>query len=234
MKKITLICVLVSFSISCFAQDFFVGGDSTVTIETNASLNVNGLVLEPESNYTLNSNTNVQRIATPAETGNISINRQFRISPQLTDYLGTLIFFYEDSELNTVVESELQLQIYDTSNDAWTPYGATLDENLNSLTYNFTTNSSFNGVTADEKNNLSVETQTIEYELSVSPNPTKDLIYIKYPFPIKTKLYSTTGQLIIEGTSYTIDLSRYEGATYFLIIEDINNKTTKSFKIIKI
>ncbi len=233
MKKITLVFILFCFSFIGFAQDLYVGGSSTVTIESNASINANGLVLEPDTNYTINSNTNLQRIAMPAETGNTSINRQFSVFPQLTDYTGTLIFFYKDSELNTAIESELQLQIYDTSNDVWTPYAATLDENINSLTYNFTTFSSFSGITADEKSSLSVETPNINFELSISPNPTKDFIYIKYPFPIKTKLYSTTGQLIIEGTSYTLDLSRYEGATYFLIVEDSSNKTTKTFKIIK-
>lgn len=233
MKKITFINLFLWFLSIGYAQDLYIGPDSLVTIQSNASLNVNGLILEPNTNYTLDSDTNFQRTASPAETGNLAINRQFNITPELINYTGTLIFNYKDNELNGVIEEELQLQTYNNVAAIWTSYLATLDTNINRLTYNFIAETNLSIVTADQRQNLSVETLEIDFAFDVYPNPTNDIVYIKYPLPIKTTLHSTTGQLLFKGNSKTVDLSMYEGATYFLTVQDIANKNKKIFKLIK-
>ncbi|TXE19704.1 T9SS type A sorting domain-containing protein [Psychroserpens burtonensis] len=234
MKRITLFSVVICISALSFSQDLYIGSASYITIQPDATLHIKGLGLEPAADYTLPSNTSLERLSTPAGTGNIAINRQFIVTPALDGYIGTLVFQYEDGELNGAVETELQLELYNTINSNWTPYAASIDTNANRMTYNFMSAVIFSKVTADYSETLDINSPNIAMPIKLYPNPTIDKVYIQYDHPIRTTLYNTLGQLIAKGNTHEIDLSAYEGATYFLTVEDKTTQNTYTFKIIKL
>lgn len=233
MKKSPLAVLLLCCTQMLLAQDLYVGSDSYLTLETGSSLAINGLVLSPTADYTVNSNTNISCLSTAANTGNISILRQYTFSQALTNYVGAILFHYEDAELNGAIEAELSLQLYG-SDALWHPFGAVVNTNINTLTYNFNIGVDFSIVTADVMEVLNIETVFPLVQLRVYPNPTYNVVNIYYPHAIRTTLYNTIGQLLQKGTSHCIDLSQYEGATYFLNIEDPIQHNSKTIKVIKI
>jgi hypothetical protein len=138
MKKTTLAVVLLFYTQLMLSQDLYVGSGSYVTLPTGSSIAVNGLVLSPTTAYTVASNTSITRLSTAANTGNVTILRQYSFSQALANYTGALLFHYEDAELNGAIETELDLQLYG-SDTMWHPFAASVDTNQNTLTYNFTT-----------------------------------------------------------------------------------------------
>ncbi|MGK0323596.1 MAG: hypothetical protein ACJAR4_001638 [Psychroserpens sp.] len=232
MKKFSLAVVLLFYTQLILSQDLYVGSGSYVTLPTDSSIVFNGLVLSPTTTYTVASNTTITRLSTAANTGNVAILRQYTFSQALTNYTGTLLFHYEDSELNGAIETELDLQLYG-SDTMWHAFAASVDANQNTLTYNFTTGVNFSIITADISEALSVDKPFGLEHLTVYPNPTYNVVHIKYPNAIRTTLHNMLGQVLQKGTSHHIDLSLYEGATYFLTIEDVTNQNQKTIKIIK-
>ncbi|WP_339623665.1 T9SS type A sorting domain-containing protein [uncultured Winogradskyella sp.] len=232
MKKSPLAVFLLCFTQMLLAQDLYVGSDSYLTIETGSSLAINGLVLSPTSDYTVNSNTSISRLFTAANTGNISILRQYTFSQALTNYVGPLLFHYEEAELNGVEESELVLELFGT--DAlWHPFEASIDTNANSLAYTFNTGVDFSIITADDSETLSLVPSFSLRNIRVYPNPTTDYVYIDYPKGVRTVLYDSLGRELQRGNSHSVDLSPYEGATYLLIIQDVTSNASTTVKIIK-
>lgn len=232
MKQNTLVVLLllcIQFSTS---QNLYIGSDTELTLEEGSVLTVEGLTLSPSIDFELASNTTLTHLSTPANTGNIAINRQYVFSLPLTGYLGTLAFSYQDAELNGAIEDDLVLQLYDTD-ATWQGYSATQDTDLNVLSYLFTEAIDFSIVTADNSDLLGLEPGLSVRNISVYPNPTKDYVYIDYPQGIRTVLYDSLGRELQRGTSHRLDLSPYAGATYLLIIEDITNHTATTVKIIK-
>lgn len=217
------------------AQGLYIGSASSITIQSGATLNINGLGLEPTVNYTVPSNTSLERLSIPANTGNLAISRQFSLMPSLENYKGVLVFQYEDSELSGALdlETELQLELYNNTSANWTSYAAIIDADANKMTYNFIVPVSFSSVTADYAHTLNIDTLNLNLSIKLYPNPTKDKVYIEYKYPIRTKLYNIRGQLIVKGNKNEIDLREYKDALYFLYVEDIINQTTQMFKIIK-
>jgi hypothetical protein len=231
----TLLQLLFLIGITAIkAQDLYVGSSSSITIQSNATLNINGLGLAPNTDYTLPSNTTLERSSIPANTGNLAISRQFILTPSLDNYKGTLVFQYEDSELNFALETELQLELYNNINANWTPYPAIIDDNANQMTYNFVIPASFSGVTADYIETSIIDTPNLNLNIKVFPNPTKDKIYIEYIYPVRTTLYNILGQLIAKGSAKELDLAAYKQAIYFLYIEDDLNQRTYMFKVAKL
>lgn len=232
MKKFPLVVLVLCFTQMLLAQDLYVGSDSYLTIETGSSLAINGLVFSPTADYTVNSNTSISRLSTAANTGNLSILRQYTFSQALTNYVGALLFYYEEAELNGVEASELVLELFGT--DAlWHPFEASIDTNANTLAYTFNTGVDFSIVTADNTETLDMESPEFMNQFVIYPNPTSDVVHIKYPYPVQTTLHNMLGQVLQQGRSHTVNLSLYEEATYFLTINDLTNNQTKTFKIIK-
>ncbi len=232
MKKSPLAVFLLCFTQMLLAQDLFVGSDSSLTLESGSQIAINGLELSPSSNYTVVSNTNIARSSEAANTGNISILRHYSVSESLNNYQGALVFNYQDNELNGTIESELVLQLFGTDL-LWQSYPATLDTNANTLSYNFATGVSFSIVTADNTETLDLESPEFMNQFVIYPNPTSDVVHIKYPYRVQTTLHNMLGQVLQQGRSHTVNLSLYEEATYFLTINDPINNQTKTFKIIK-
>lgn len=233
MNDFRLSVLLLLLTNILIAQDLYVGSDSYLTLKPGSSIAINGLVLSPSINYNLNSNTSIERLSTAAATGNNSILRQYTFSQALTNFMGVLLFHYEDAELNGAEEDQLSLQLYG-SDALWHPYGADVNTNINTLTYIFNIDVDFSIVTADVMEALNIKTLIPLDQLRVYPNPTSNVVNIYYPFAIRTTLYNIIGQILQKDTSHRIDLSKYKDATYFLNIEDPIKKTSKTIKVIKI
>jgi hypothetical protein len=231
MKKMTLISIFVCFSFFSFSQDLYIGSNSSITILSDATLYVNGLGLEPDADYTINPNTNIKRSSMPVAKGDVVVRRRIDLTSCLEGYTGALLFKYEDDEIEGGSEEDLQLELYNTKDTLWEYYNATLNTYENTLTYNFASAVNFDTVTLGYKGTVEIENPNLS--IKVYPNPTIDKVFIKYNYPISTILYNALGQLIAKGNRHEIDLSAYQSATYFLIIEDTSNQNTYSFKIFK-
>jgi hypothetical protein len=231
MKKMTLISIFVCFSFFSFSQDLYIGSNSSITILSDATLYVNGLGLEPDADYTINPNTNIKRSSMPVAKGDVVVRRRIDLTSCLEGYTGALLFKYEDEEIEGGSEEDLQLELYNTKDTLWEYYNATLNTYENTLTYNFASAVNFDTVTLGYKGTVEIENPNLS--IKVYPNPTIDKVFIKYNYPISTILYNALGQLIAKGNRHEIDLSAYQSATYFLIIEDTSNQNTYSFKIFK-
>jgi hypothetical protein len=234
MKKYLLFILLVNISLLTSAQELFVGAGSPVFMEAGASLNINGLILEPSVDYTINSGTTVTRSsdAVTLEAGVINLN--FTITPKLTAYEGELIFQYEEGDLNGVAENDLWMQIYDETSGVgiWTSF-AGVDVVNNNIVFDFTTPVSINRVTAGTQSVLNIETPELDFDIKVYPNPTADTVFIQYASPVSTSLYNISGQLLFTGNTNSLDLTPYSGAIFLLTVEDTTNNKARTFKLIK-
>lgn len=83
------------------------------------------------------------------------------------------------------------------------------------------------------------EIPEITLELSIYPNPTVDILYIKnknIALEFIYQLFDVTGKLIASSTKMVqqdqIDVSSFQSGTYILNIKT-NNNASKSYKIIK-
>ncbi|MFD2550368.1 T9SS type A sorting domain-containing protein [Bizionia sediminis] len=150
----------------------------------------------------------------------------------LSDFSGQLQFEYQESELNGLNEAELSLAISNATG-MWLGYVPDIDTNVNRLTYTFNTAATFSKVTADFNSALNVDNPQIMAAISIYPNPTASVVYIKYAYPVKTTVYNMIGQVIQTGNSHQVDLSLYEEATYLLQVQDQNSNASKLFKVIK-
>jgi hypothetical protein len=66
----------------------------------------------------------------------------------------------------------------------------------------------------------------------IYPNPTADKIYISSNEFLTAEIFNVVGQKIITTTNNNIDMTEFVSGTYALRIS-VNDKTTKTFKIIK-
>ena len=85
-----------------FSQILTLSGGSSITIENTASINLDGLTLAPNSTYDILDNI-ISLSASPVEVNtNSSIDRVYNTSNTLEGYSGTLVFAYEEDELNDI------------------------------------------------------------------------------------------------------------------------------------
>ena len=85
MRKLQLAFLLASsFS---FSQTLTLSENSSIVIDSNSSLSVDGLELAPNEAYTISGPNTIERSNTPVEVGdNSSINRVYELSAELSDY----------------------------------------------------------------------------------------------------------------------------------------------------
>ncbi|MGB1102559.1 MAG: T9SS type A sorting domain-containing protein [Crocinitomicaceae bacterium] len=66
-------------------------------------------------------------------------------------------------------------------------------------------------------NNFSSISKNEESAISVYPNPTKDMIYVQSEEPVKTAVYTSSGQIILQAAfRKSIDLSDQAPGLYFI------------------
>ena len=232
MKKLLLLSALL-ICVLGVSQTLTVADGSSITINTNSSLTVDGLQLSPTAVYTIAAPNAFDRTATPIVVGdNSSINRVYTMTEVLSDYLGVISFSYEESELNGISESDLVLEVQD-GNGVWNNVIPTINETDNTLTYNFTELISFTTVTASSVNaTLSVNPIDINDFVKVYPNPATDYLFIKSNLNYQSTLYNVAGQRVLESSSKQLNVIDLPTGVYLLQLKSENNSIS-TFKIIK-
>ncbi len=232
MKKLYFVCFLFIFRYG-FSQTLTVADGSSITVNTNSSISVDGLQLAPSAAYTIAGPNAFDRTSTPIVVGdNSSINRVYTMTEVLSDYLGVVTISYEDSELNGVSETDLVLEVQD-GNGVWNNVQPTIDQTNNTLTYDFTELISFTTVTASSENaTLSVEPIEINDFVKVYPNPATDYLFIKSNLNYRSTLYNVAGQRVLESSSKQLNVIDLPTGVYLLQLKSETN-TISTFKIIK-
>jgi len=232
MRKLQLAFLLASsFS---FSQTLTLSENSSIVIDSNSSLSVDGLELAPSEAYTISGPNTLDRSNTPVVVGdNTSVSRVYELSAELSNYSGILNFKYLESELNFIAEGDLVLEVLDT-NGVWTSVQASIDEANNTLSYDFTELVGFTSVTAsDESATLTVKPVLLDGYVRVYPNPTIDFLHIVSNTAQKATLFNTAGQKILETNNATaLDVIDLPSGVYLLNLQNTQNQIS-TFKIIK-
>ena len=232
MKKLFFLSALFICGFG-YSQTLTVVDGSSISIDANSSVTIDGLELAPSANYTIAGPNAFDRTSTPIVVGdNSSINRVYTMTDELSDYLGVVSFSYEESELNGISESDLVLEVQD-GNGVWNNVIPTIDEANNILTYDFTELLSFTTVTASSVNaTLSVDPIKINDFVKVYPNPATDYLFIKSNLNYQSTLYNVAGQRVMQSKAKTLNVVDLPSGVYLLQLKSENNSIS-TFKIIK-
>ena len=232
MRKLQLAFLLASsFS---FSQTLTLSENSSIVIDSNSSLSVDGLELAPNEAYTISGPNTLDRSNVPVVVGdNTSVSRVYELSAELSNYSGILNFKYLESELNFTAEGDLVLEVLDT-NGVWINVEPVLDAVNNNLSYDFTELISFTSVTAsDVSATLTVKPVAFDGYVRVYPNPTTDFLHIVSNTVQKATLFNIAGQKILETTTATaLDVIDLPSGVYLLNLQNTQNQIS-TFKIIK-
>jgi hypothetical protein len=226
--------VFLTGTLISLGQTLSVGLNSSININSNSSLSVDGLELAPNEAYTISGPNTIDRSNVPIVVGdNTSINRVYELSAELSNYSGILNFNYLESELNSILEEDLVLEVLDFNGD-WTSVPASIDEANNSLSYDFTELVGFTSVTAsNESATLTVKPVLLDGYVHVYPNPTIDFLHIVSNTAQKATLFNTAGQKILEtNNAKALDVIVLPSGVYLLNLQNTQNQIS-SFKIIK-
>jgi len=227
-KKTCLLIILISCV--SFAQDLTLANSVSLNILSNTEFYVNGLSLNPSSNFSINGTNVISRNSTAIAPQ--AINRVISANNVLSGFQGTMSFFYDDSELNGVNESDLVLQLRDGSG-VWSSFSGTLDTNNNTLVYNFGSPINFNAVTASA-NGVTLYTNSInKLDINVFPNPVTTSINIATNLDVNVSVYNAVGQKVLRTNKKTIDLSSFLNGVYIFEVTDIKTQASNSYKVVK-
>ena len=231
MSKL-LYALLLSTSF-CFGQTLSIESGSFISINSNSSISIDELELSPSVAHTISGPNSIARSSTPITIGdNSSIERVYELSNELTDYSGELSFRYLDTELNSIDEAELVLEVLD-ANDVWNNVAPTIDDVNNILSYDFTELVGFKKITASASSaTLTIKTETLNHTVRVYPNPTTDKIVIVSNSPQHSTMFNTAGQKILESNALELDVTDLPTGVYLLNLQNTQNQIS-TFKIIK-
>ncbi len=218
-----------------FAQDISpisVGVGGSISIKSGANLNVAGLELKPSSDLVI-TETDIGRTSTAiSSNNNSSVNRVYTSTNLISNFIGLVVFNYDENDLNGLDENELVLE-FKSSDNTWASYTGTVNTTNNTVTYNFDNNISFNSVTASKSGStLTIENLNLLDGIYIYPNPTADKIYISSNEFLIAELFNVVGQKILTTNNNDIDMTGLVSGTYALRITS-NNNNSKTFKIIK-
>ena len=229
MKKIIFIAFLSASFMS--AQELSTT-NGTVTIKSGASMNVNGLVLNPTTDHVIGNNNSITMSTTPiTSNGNTSMARVYNYASPSADFLGTIVYQYEDADQNSILDADAVLEVNVAGQ--WQNY-ADSDGVDNSVTHAFSSAVQISSVTASSSvATLTVESISDNQLFKVYPNPVVSQINIAHNENIEATIFNQLGQHILTTQEKTIDLSSYSKGVYILKVRNLNNNNTNNFKIIK-
>lgn len=232
---IKYITFLLMFPLFLSAQDSYpltISSGNSLTISQGATLNMIGMELSPDAQYTLSGDdTSLVSMTNSAETINNTqtMSKVFGFDQALTAFSGTIVYNYDDAIMNGV-NHDTALFIYDDIASTWSEYPDQDAEDY-TVTYNFDGSVPMNKLTAGELNTLSID-ENYSYGIAVYPNPVSSTLNIMGLENSTSHLYSSLGQLVLSSNLSTIDLNRLDRGVYILIVED-ENKNKTNFKILK-
>jgi len=236
MKKFVLLLFLELFlSPFFYGQILTINSGASISVASGSAITLDGLEIAPSEAYQILGNNNVYRSVTAvSNNSNTSVSRVYNTLNLLTNFKGTLTFSYLEDELNDITESDLVLQLKG-EDDRWVSYTANVNETQNTVSYTFNEAVSFKSVTASAADaSLSLEdTNTINTNFVVYPNPTANKIFIKADNLLQAELFDMNGRKVRATKKTQMNMRDLSKGSYILRIK--TEKTPiKSFKIIKL
>ena len=229
--KSFLILLIIVFVSNLEAQTTLltIGSDGALTINNEGTLNVSGLELKPNTNYTINEIEVSKELTAVSLSGTESMEKVYTLDSDIENFTGTITYNYVGSEMNNLTH-DTSMYIYDSSSSAWSEYSDT-DSVEFTVTGMFTDPLQINQVTVGASNSLSVD-DAMAIGIKIYPNPSSSVINIDYPGDLQLTLFNLLGQQVLSSSSKTINISNLDQGTYILSAKDSNN-TINNFKIIK-
>ena len=242
MKKITfqrkqiiikkfLLLLIIAFVSNLNSQTTLltVGASGAVTINSGGTLNVSGLELTPNTNFTI-QDRQVSKEMTAVSLGETqAMEKVYSLDTDLEDFSGTITYNYIDSEMNSLTQ-DASMYVYSSTSSAWSEYLDT-DSADYTVTSTFTSPNQIGKVTVGALNSLSIE-DAMAMGIRIYPNPFSSVINVDYSEDLQLTLFNVLGQQVLSASSKTINISKLDQGTYILRTKDSNN-TINNFKIIK-
>tara|TARA_R110001592_G_scaffold69514_1_gene213368 strand:+ start:9375 stop:11624 length:2250 start_codon:yes stop_codon:yes gene_type:complete len=204
-----------------------------ILIKGNASLNLKGMVLNPDTDHVLVAdNTATRSLTALGAAPNESMARVYNFASATSDFTGKIIYYYDNVDLGTITHGDAVLQVKNDS-DTWMSY-ADEDANNNKVTYTFNSPIKLKSVTASATaTTLSIDVLNEELKIAIFPNPVNTVLHLEYNGELKTKVFDFLGRQLISTKSKTINMSAMPIGVY--IIQTTNSTTNKrnSYKVIK-
>jgi len=126
MKRKIAILALLLAAYMVEAQQIAVGTNGSLVLYTGGSLFGNGLILAPSAPVTLTGTTIDRNSTVTNPFGNPYVTRVYLVNPTPLLFSGDIQFAYDESELNGLTESSLQLIAWNGS--TWQIAGASTDD----------------------------------------------------------------------------------------------------------
>ena len=228
--KSFLILLIIVFVSNLEAQTLLtIGQDGALTINNEGTLNVSGLELKPNTDYTINQIEVSKELTSVPLSETESMDKVYTLNADIENFTGTITYNYVGDEMNDLTH-DASMYIYDSSSSAWSEYSDT-DSVEFTVTGMFTDPLQINKVTVGASNSLSVD-DAMAIGIKIYPNPSSSVINIDYPGDLQLTLFNLLGQQVLSSSSKTINISNLDQGTYILSAKDSNN-TINNFKIIK-
>ena len=242
MKKITfqkkqiiikkfLLLLIIAFVSNLNSQTTLltVGASGAVTINSGGTLNVSGLELTPNTNFTIQDRQVSKEMTAVLLDGTQAMEKVYSLDTDLEDFTGTITYNYVDSEMNSLTQ-DASMYVYSSTSSAWSEYLDT-DSADYTVTSTFTSPNQIGKVTVGALNSLSIE-DAMAMGIRIYPNPFSSVINVDYSEDLQLTLFNVLGQQVLSASSKTINISKLDQGTYILRTKDSNN-TINNFKIIK-
>ena len=157
------------------------------------------------------------------------MGKVYSIDADIENFLGTITFNYEESEMNELTH-DASMYVFDTASSTWAEY-LDSDSAEFKVTSTFESPLQINMVTVGAPNSLSVESE-IANGIRIYPNPSSSILNVEYSEDLQLSLFNLLGQLVMSSNSKSINISNLDQGTYILSAKDSNNNIN-NFKIIK-
>ena len=226
-----LLAITIVFALNSQAQTTLltVGPSGAITVKSEGTLNVSGLELKPSADYTLNETVVTKELTQEVLNGSPSMEKIYSFDAEIENFLGTIYFNYEESEMNGLTHDS-SLFVYDATAMQWSEY-SDIDNTDFVVSATFTSPLRVNQVAVGSPNSLSVEDVTAT-GIKIYPNPSASIINVDYSGDLELTLINSLGQQVLKTNSKLINISALNKGVYILSAKDINNKIN-NFKIIK-
>tara|TARA_R110001606_G_scaffold6617_1_gene29697 strand:+ start:6220 stop:8373 length:2154 start_codon:yes stop_codon:yes gene_type:complete len=203
-------------------------------VKADASLNLKGLVLNPDTDLTLtNDNVATRSLDALGTAPNESMARVYNFTSATANFTGKITYYYDDVDLvgnNEHTNAVLQVK---NEADIWMSF-ADEDTNNNKVTYTVTNPIRIKSLTASSSNTtLSVESLLEEMKISLYPNPVNSILNIQYQGSLEAKVFDSLGREILSSTTKSINMRQLPAGVYIIQTIDKSINKTNSYKVIK-
>jgi len=229
-----LICVLGIGIPKLYAQIVSVSPGSSFNIKAGTVIGAGGLDLIPATDFSLTSSLTRSTIVSNP-TSATTINRSYQFGTTTDSYSGVISLNYDDSELNGLTESSLQL-FYNNGIQWLTDTNTTSNTSANYAT-SILTATALNEIslTSQDLSNPNFEGNAVRFLLY--PNPTRNILTIEASNNAtidKIIVIDMLGKIVLEELPENnhINVERFASGTY--ILKAFSGATTFITKFIKL